>query len=144
MKHFHHQSSTSSQRLIGSLCNNTAGPFRGNQSITSMLSEDESTEDHTDPNSIYRQKYSKDLNFFLWAIDRFEHPIQFKMHLAYSKKPQYISDKQFQHSTVAYIQEKVNIPRSEIGMEIKRYTRKNQIKIFLTLSCSREQAKEVF
>jgi len=86
----------------------------------------------TDPNSLYRQVFSRDLSFFLYVIDHVNTPISIKLHVNTLNSNE-LADQDI-HRSILY-----NIQRPEFGfwnsndiaVEIKQFPNKNQIKIFL-------------
>lgn len=56
----------------------------------------------TDPNSVYRQVFNRDLSFFLFVIDNIDPPIHIKLHLT-TVVPNELTDAEMIHSMRTYL-----------------------------------------
>lgn len=99
----------------------------------------------TDPNSIYRQVFNRDLKFFLYVIDNSELPIHMKLHVQ-TQSPGELSDSAVKLSLLKTIQKQEfgYWTSAEIATEVKQFPRKNQIKVFLKVFKEKDKAKKLF
>lgn len=94
----------------------------------------------TDPNSIYRKKYNRSLDFFLWVIDNERPPYRFKLHI------QALKANEASYSTIKRSIEflvPVSQSRCEPIIDVKYFSQKKQFKAFVEIE-DPEVAKEFF
>jgi hypothetical protein len=130
----------------------------------------------TDPNSVYRQVFNRDLSFFLFVIERIDPPIHIKLHLT-TLVPNELTDAEVIHSMRVYLKsiddmrlgphrqqiqqqqvdnqvlspandgphERTSDPSTQTSIEVKQFSNKQQIKIFIKLyDGDKERAKLLF
>ena len=57
----------------------------------------------TDPNSLYRQVFNRDLNFFLYVIDHTSPPYNLKLHISTKSNSEMYSDSELKFHLATFI-----------------------------------------
>ena len=101
----------------------------------------------TDPNSIYRKLYNRNMDFFLWILDREPAPYTFKLHVQAQTKNEMkvaivkrsVQSLIPQHATSNSAAKKTAAPK----VQAQYFTKKKQFKVFVEFSDSK-QAQQFF
>lgn len=98
----------------------------------------------TDPHSLYRQVFNRDLNFFLYVLDHTDPPFLLKLHVSFLNEQEMsmLDIKGSALSMITAANGRENM--SEIVIEQKILVFKRQAKIFIRILQSRERAKKLF